>query len=102
MAKTLRSDLIGRRFTIEGLFARWRIRDQNIQAIEVILRAAFTEADSTIPFDVLANYLAGAQIGLVLWWLTKGQPHSPEPLAQTLHRLQRVAILDAFGLSDCE
>jgi hypothetical protein len=66
------------------------------------LRAAFAEADSTIPLDVLANYLAGAQIALVQWWLEKRQSHTPEILAQSFHRLQRAAIRDAFGLRDGE
>jgi len=79
-----------------------RIRDWSAQEIEASLRAAFAEADSTIPLDVLANYLAGAQIALVHWWLQKRQPHTPENLAQTFHRLQRAAIRDAFRLRDGE
>ncbi|MBI4496380.1 MAG: TetR/AcrR family transcriptional regulator [Chloroflexi bacterium] len=77
-----------------------RIRDQSAQHIEASLRAAFAEADSAIPFDVLANYLAGARIALMQWWLEQRQPHTPETLAQTFHRLQRAAIRDAFGLRD--
>jgi AcrR family transcriptional regulator len=79
-----------------------RIREWSAQAIEANLRAAFAEADSTIPLDVLANYLAGAQIALVQWCLEKRQPHTPENLAQTFHRLQRAVIRDAFGLRDGE
>jgi AcrR family transcriptional regulator len=79
-----------------------RIRDRSAQEIEVSLRSAFVEADSKIPFDLLANYLAGAQIALVQWWLEKRQPHRPENLAHTFHRLQRAAIRDAFGLRDGE
>jgi AcrR family transcriptional regulator len=37
-----------------------RIRDWSAEQIEANLRAAFVETESTIPFDVLANYLAGA------------------------------------------
>jgi AcrR family transcriptional regulator len=48
-----------------------RIRDRSAQEIQASLCAAFAAADSTIPFDVLANYLAGAQIALVQWWLEK-------------------------------
>ncbi|HEX6288387.1 MAG TPA: TetR/AcrR family transcriptional regulator [Herpetosiphonaceae bacterium] len=77
-----------------------RIRDRSAQAIEASLRAAFAEADSAIPFDVLASYLAGAQFALVHWWLEKRQPHPPEALAQMFHRLQRATIRDAFGLCD--
>jgi len=86
----------------DSLLILRRIRDWSAQEIEASLRAAFAEADSTIPLDVLANYLAGAQIALVQWWLEKRQPHTPENLAQTFHRLQRAAIRDAFGLRDGE
>ncbi len=86
----------------DGSLILGRIRDGSAQEIEANLRAAFAEADSAIPLDVLANYLAGAQIALVQWWLEKRQPHTPENLAQTFHRLQRAAIRDAFGLTDGE
>jgi len=86
----------------DSLLILRRIRDWSAQEIEANLRAAFAEADSAIPFDVLANYLAGAQIALVQWWLEKRQPYTPENLAQTFHRLQRAAIRDAFGLRDGE
>jgi len=79
-----------------------RIRDRSAQEIEASLRAAFPGADSAIPLDVLATYLAGAQIALVHWWLEDLRPHSPETLARAFHGLQRAAILDAFGPRDEE
>ena len=84
----------------DSLLILRRIRDWNAQEIEASLRASFSEEGSKIPLDVLANYLAGAQIALMQWWLEKRQPHTLENLAQTFHRLQRAAIRDAFGLSD--
>ena len=86
----------------DGYLILRRIRDGSAQEIEVALRAILAEADSAIPLNILANYLAGAQIALVQWWLEKRQPHTPETLAQTFHRLQRAAIRDAFGLTDDE
>ena len=86
----------------DGSLILRRIRDWSAQEIEANLRAVFAEADSTIPFDLLANYLAGAQIALMQWWLEKRQPHTPENLAQMFHRLQRAAIRDAVGLQDGE
>lgn len=83
----------------DSLLILRQIRERSAQKIEASLRAAFAEADSIIPLDVLANYLAGAQIALVQWWLEKRQTHTPEDLAQTFHRLQRAAIRDAFGLT---
>ncbi len=83
----------------DGQLILRRIRDMSAQEIETNLRAVFTEADSTIPFNMLANYLAGAQVALMQWWLEKRQPYTPENLAQTFHRLQRAAIRDAFSLN---
>jgi len=84
----------------DSLLVLRRLRDWNAREIESNLRAAFAETRSTIPFDVLANYLAGAQIALVQWWLEKRQRHTMENLALMLHRLQRAAILNAFDLRD--
>ncbi|MCI0711269.1 MAG: TetR/AcrR family transcriptional regulator [Chloroflexi bacterium] len=84
------------------LMLRRLLRNWNAQEIETSLHAAFTEADSAIPFDMLANYLAGAQMTLLQWWLEKRQPYPPERLAQTVHHLRRAAIRDALGLKDDE
>ena len=86
----------------DSLLLLRRIRDWNAQEIETSLRAAFEEAKSAIPFDVLANYLAGAQIALIQWWLEKRQPHKLQDLAQMFHRLQRAVIRDAIGLREGE
>ena len=86
----------------DSLLLMRRIRDWNAQEIEENLRAVFAEPDGTIPLDLLANYLAGAQIALLHWWLEKRQPYTLANLAQTFHRLQRAVILDAFGLRDGE
>jgi len=82
----------------DGALILRRLRDASAQAIEDSLRAAFAEADSAMPFNLLANYLAGAQIALLIWWAEKHQPYSPEYLAQTFHRLQRAAICEAMGI----
>ncbi len=79
-----------------------QIRDRSAREIETNLRTIFVEADSVIPLDMLANYLAGAQIALMQWWLEERRPHKPQNLAQTFHRLQRAAIRDAFELRDGE
>lgn len=86
----------------DGLLILRRIRDGRAQDIEASLRTAFAEAASVVPLDVLASYLAGAQIALMHWWLEKRQPCTPEELAQTIHRLQRTAIREAFALRDEE
>lgn len=86
-----------------GRDSQWilrQIRDRSAREIEANLRGIFGDSESNIPLDMLANYLAGAQIALMQWWLEKRRAHPPSDLAQTLHRLQRAAIWDAFGLSN--
>ncbi len=82
----------------DGLLILSRLRESNAQEIKSSLSAAFETSRTSIPLDLLANYLAGAQIALVQWWLEKRQSHTLEDLAQIFHRLQRAAICDAFGL----
>ena len=79
-----------------------QIRDRSAREIEANLRTIFAEANSIIPLDMLANYLAGAQIALMQWWLEKRRSHTPENLTLTFYRLQRAAIRDAFGLNGSE
>lgn len=79
-----------------------QIRDRSAQEIEGNLRTAFPGFDSAMPLELLANYLAGAQITLVQWWLEKRRPQTPEELAKTFHLLQRAAIRAAFELEKGE
>jgi len=86
----------------DSLLILRRLRDWNAHQIEASLHTAFAEGDSAIPFNVLATYLAGAQIALLQWWLEKPRPQTHKTLAQTFHRLQRAAIRDALGLRDSQ
>ena len=86
----------------DSLLILRRMRDWSARDTDANLRSAFPNEESLIPLDVLALYLAGAQIGLVQWWLEKRQPHTLESLAQIFHRLQRSAIREAFRLTDSQ
>lgn len=41
----------------------------------------------TVPVDALAFYLAGAELGLISWWLDSDSTLSPSEMAQLAHRL---------------
>ena len=84
----------------DSLLILRQIRDRSAREIEANLRTAFAEAESKIPLDMLANYLAGAQIELMQWCLERRRPHTSKNLTLTLHRMQRAAIREAFGLQD--
>lgn len=52
----------------------------------------------TIPTDVLANYVAGAELGLITWWLESGQPYPPERMAAMTQQLILKGVLEAMGM----
>ena len=41
----------------------------------------------TVPVEALAFYLAGAELGLISWWLDSDSTLSPSEMAQLAHRL---------------
>jgi AcrR family transcriptional regulator len=82
----------------DGLILLRRLRERSAQEIENSVRTAFAQAGGDFPLSVLANYLAGAQVALLQWWLEQRPPLAPEVLARTFHRLQRAAIREAFGM----
>ena len=51
----------------DSLLILRRLRDRSAEEIAGQLRASFAKAESAIPLDLLASYLAGAQIALVHW-----------------------------------
>ena len=77
-----------------------RIRDWSALRIETNFLNEFNESESSIPFEVLANYLAGAQLTLVQWCLEKRRIQTLGILPQAFHRLQRAAIQAALGLNN--
>jgi AcrR family transcriptional regulator len=41
----------------------------------------------SMPIEVVANYLAGVKLNMVIWWLDQGMPYSPEQMADMTARL---------------
>jgi hypothetical protein len=40
-----------------------------------------------MPMDVLANYMAGAELSLMTWWLESGQSYPVEQMAAVTQQL---------------
>jgi hypothetical protein len=78
----------------------WRLKC--LQETEASLQATLGNAVSTIALNLLTNYLAGARIALLQWWLEKRRPHTAEEVAQAFHRLKRALIRDAYGIGNDE
>lgn len=43
--------------------------------------------DLLVPADVLANYIAGAEVALIQWWLESEMPYPPEVMADMAQRM---------------
>jgi AcrR family transcriptional regulator len=78
------------------------VREQIVANIQANLRSRFREEDSAVPFDVLANYIAGSQIALIGWWMESRAPYSPEEIVRMLHQLQTAVIKGVLGAQDPE
>ncbi|HEV2473863.1 MAG TPA: TetR/AcrR family transcriptional regulator [Chthonomonadales bacterium] len=79
----------------EGALIVRMLHDWKRRTIEAQLQAALAE-ESAVPVDLLANYLAGAHMGLTREWLEKRVKATPVQMARTLHRLHRAAIDDSL------
>lgn len=51
-----------------------------------------------IPAGVIGAFLGGAQIGVVHWWLNRGQQHTPEEMAQIMHTLCLSGLVSTLNL----
>jgi len=43
--------------------------------------------DAHLPLDFIAAFMAGAEIGVINWWLNQGGEHTPEQMAQMMARM---------------
>jgi len=80
-----------------GMVAQ-RIRAYLAALILNNLRAA-PAGSLAIPADVIANHLAGAEMGLIAWWLESGQPYPADAMAQMAHRLILRGVLDVVEVN---
>lgn len=50
-----------------------------------------------IPLDLIAYYVASAQLGLAMWWLDHGKPYPVSYMAQTSLWLSLSGLIEALG-----
>ena len=62
------------------------------------LQAAFPDTMPQPPLEVLVQYIVGAQLTLIDWWITSRTPYDADQIAGMLHRMQTAVIRDAYGL----
>jgi AcrR family transcriptional regulator len=60
------------------------------------LRDHLTPVGLRLPVDVVAEYHAGALLGVLLWWVRRGFPQPPAEIAQICQAMATPAVMAAF------
>jgi len=64
-----------------------RLREYIASRIQEKYSADDREANLSFPVDALANYLAAVKLNMIIWWLEKDMPYTPEQMADMCTRL---------------
>lgn len=59
-----------------------------------------TDRQPLVPLDILANYLAGAMISLISWWLKQDSDYTAEQMADLFRQLSLPTIISALGVAE--
>ena len=68
------------------------IQQQMVTDLLTSLAGTQAAATAAFPLELLANYVVGAQLALIDWWLTGRSPHDARTIARLLHTMQRQAL----------
>lgn len=72
-----------------------RIRKYLAGVIEEDLKAL--AAESLLPLEIVATYMAGSLVTLITWWLESDMPHSAEYMAETYSQLTLPGVRTLFN-----
>jgi AcrR family transcriptional regulator len=61
--------------------------------IQTHLSEVFSEGETAvIPIPVITNFLAGAMLSVLMWWLEEGRPYSPEKINLMFQQLATYGV----------
>lgn len=80
-----------------GVIVR-RIREHLAAHITNHLRLLAGSRDLSVPPEVLANYLVGALLGMVAWWLDADMPNSAEEMAHAYRQITLKGMTAMLGI----
>lgn len=75
-----------------------RMRQHLAQHAMTAIRDYTADENLHAPLDIIAFHIAGAQIGLAMWWLDHGKPYPAEYMAQVSVWLSLNGLVRAIGL----
>ena len=82
--------------------ARQRMRELVIQQSILAMQGSGAIPMISIPYDIVLNYLAETQIGLIAWWLETDSKYSPDMLAEMATRLLETGVFGLMGKEPVE
>jgi AcrR family transcriptional regulator len=75
------------------------IAQASAEMIRVLLkRDNLADLNAQVPMDVFMNYIAGAWLGLITWWLENEMPYPAERIAGMFQRMVVQGAPDALGI----
>jgi AcrR family transcriptional regulator len=74
------------------------LKNRIAQYLAEQLHDLFQEDRSSIPFDVLAQHIAGSLVTVISWWMDKRPPYSAQQIAALLHQMNQVVLRQALKL----
>lgn len=72
------------------------LREQMTTNLQTSLKAIFPDTEPSMPLDMLTNYIIGAQIAFIDWWMMNRTAFDAAQIAAMLHRLQRAEVCHAY------
>jgi AcrR family transcriptional regulator len=75
-----------------------RVREHLAAHIEGYIRQLVPHREIPVPPKVLANYMVGALLGLLGWWLENDMPHTPEEMARMYQDVSVKGMIAAMGV----
>ncbi len=72
------------------------IHEQMTASLQNSLKISFPNTEPLLPMDVLTEYIIGAQLSLIHWWMTNRTVYNALQLATMLQRLRRIAVCEAY------
>ena len=84
-----------------------RLREIIVQASAEMARVLLAKDElgalnSQVPMDVFMNYIAGAWLGLITWWLENDMPYPAEQIAGMFQRMVVQGAPEALGIPSQE
>jgi AcrR family transcriptional regulator len=120
MAALLQTDALAGKTNVEAFLVMFKHAEQNAKLYKGILNSqsgvivsnrireylaalllsslnAIPSHQMTVPPQVLANFMAGAELEMVAWWLNHDMPYSAEQMAEMV---QTLTLRGAMGVLD--